>query len=160
MGKFSHIDNKGNAKMVDISDKEKTQRKAKAKGIITMASDTLNRIKEDNIKKGPVLETARIAAVMAVKKTPDIIPMCHPISIGGIDVEFNYKDNSTIEIEVIVKSYDKTGVEMEALHGVSAAGLTIYDMCKAVDKDMVIGDIRLIEKAGGKSGYYIRDEEE
>ncbi len=160
MGDFSHIDDKGNAKMVDISDKEKTQRKASAKGIIKMDRETLNRIKENNIKKGPVLETARIAAIMAVKNTADTIPMCHPISIGGIDVEFSYQDNSTIEIEVTVKSYDKTGVEMEALHGVSAAGLTIYDMCKAVDKDMVIGDIRLIEKTGGKSGHYIRVEEE
>ncbi len=160
MGEFSHIDEKGNVKMVDISDKEKTQRKADAKGIIKMDSDTLNRIKEDNINKGPVLETARVAAIMAVKNTSDTIPMCHPISIGGIDVKFSYKDDSTIEIEVTVKSYDKTGVEMEALHGVSAAGLTIYDMCKAVDKDMVIGDIRLIEKIGGKSGHYVRTEEE
>ena len=146
--------------MVDISDKEKTQRKAYAKGTIKMDSETLARIKNDNIKKGPVLETARIAAIMAVKKTSDTIPMCHPISIGGIDVNFSYKNSSTIEIEVTVKSYDKTGVEMEALHGVSAAGLTIYDMCKAVDKDMVIDNIRLIEKTGGKSGHYIRSEEE
>src|SRR6056297_288774 len=98
MGDFSHIDDKGNAKMVDISDKEKTQRKASAKGIIKMDRETLNRIKENNIKKGPVLETARIAAIMAVKNTADTIPMCHPISIGGIDVEFSYQDNSTIEI--------------------------------------------------------------
>ena len=146
--------------MVDISDKEKTQRIAYAKGTIKMDSETLARIKNDNIKKGPVLETARIAAIMAVKKTSDTIPMCHPISIGGIDVNFSYKNSSTIEIEVTVKSYDKTGVEMEALHGVSAAGLTIYDMCKAVDKDMVIDNIRLIEKTGGKSGHYIRSEEE
>ena len=160
MEDFSHIDKKGNAKMVDISDKEKTQRIAYAKGTIKMDSETLARIKNDNIKKGPVLETARIAAIMAVKKTSDTIPMCHPISIGGIDVNFSYKNSSTIEIEVTVKSYDKTGVEMEALHGVSAAGLTIYDMCKAVDKDMVIDNIRLIEKTGGKSGHYIRSEEE
>lgn len=160
MGDFSHIDEKGNAKMVDVTDKDKTQRRATARGNIKMDINTLNRIKEDNIQKGPVLETARIAAIMAVKNTSNTIPLCHPISIGGIEVIFSYTDHKFIEIEVTVKSYDKTGVEMEALHGVSVAGLTIYDMCKAVDKDMVIGNIRLIKKTGGKSGQYIRAEED
>lgn len=159
MNDFSHLDEKGNPKMVDITDKDKTNRKAIAKGTIKMEEKTLQMIKNKNIKKGPVLDTARIAAVMAVKDTSSIIPMCHPISIGAIDIEFDFMDKDTIEIKVIVKTYDKTGVEMEALQGVSTAALTIYDMCKAVDKDMVIDNIRLIEKTGGKSGHYVRRED-
>jgi len=160
MSEFSHIDQEGKAKMVDITEKEKTNRKALAKGKIKMKENTLSMIKNENIQKGPVLETARIAAIMAVKNTASTIPMCHPIAIGGIDVNFVYKDNNSIEISVTVKTYDKTGVEMEALNGVSTAALTIYDMCKAVDKEIVIGDIRLIEKTGGKSGHYQRKEGE
>lgn len=156
---LSHLDDQGNAKMVDITDKEKTDRQALAKGQIKMKAKTLKKILTDQIDKGPVFETARIAAIMAVKKTSDTIPMCHPISIGGIDVDFNKINDKQIEIEVKVSSYDKTGVEMEALHGVSTAALTIYDMCKAIDKDMIIENIRLIKKSGGKSGTYIRNEE-
>jgi cyclic pyranopterin phosphate synthase len=155
---FSHIDKKGNAQMVDITKKDKTNREATAKGLIKMKKETLEQIKEEKMKKGPVLETARIAAIMSVKNTSNLIPMCHPISIGGINIDFNYLNDKTIEISVTVNTYDKTGVEMEALNGVSTAALTIYDMCKAVDKDMVIDDIRLIEKSGGKSGYYNREE--
>jgi len=155
---FSHIDKKGNAQMVDITEKNKTSRQATAKGLVKMKKETLNQIKNEKMKKGPVLDTARIAAIMSVKNTSNLIPMCHPISIGGIDVNFNYLDEQTVEIVVTVKTYDKTGVEMEALNGVSTAALTIYDMCKAVDKDMVIGDIKLIEKSGGKSGHYKREE--
>lgn len=158
MKDFSHIDKKGNAQMVDITDKNKTSREATAKGLIKMKKETLKQIKDAKMKKGPVLDTARIASIMSVKNTSNLIPMCHPISIGGVDVIFNYLDNQTIEIIVTVNTYDKTGVEMEALNGVSTAALTIYDMCKAVDKDMVIGDIKLIEKSGGKSGYYKREE--
>jgi len=155
---FSHIDKKGNAQMVDITEKNKTSRQATAKGLVKMKKETLIQIKNEKMKKGPVLDTARIAAIMSVKNTSNLIPMCHPISIGGIDVNFNYLDDQTIEIVVVVKTYDKTGVEMVALNGVSTAALTIYDMCKAVDKDMVIGDIKLIEKSGGKSGHYKREE--
>ena len=158
MKDFSHIDKKGNAQMVDITEKNKTSRQATAKGLVKMKKETLNQIKNEKMKKGPVLDTARIAAIMSVKNTSNLIPMCHPISIGGIDVNFNYLDEQTVEIVVTVKTYDKTGVEMEALNGVSTAALTIYDMCKAVDKDMVIGDIKLIEKSGGKSGHYKREE--
>ncbi len=160
MSEFSHIDREGKAKMVDVTEKEKTNRQALAKGKIKMKEKTLSMIKKENIQKGPVLETARIAAIMAVKNTASTIPMCHPIAISGIGVNFAYKDNNSIEISVTVKTYDKTGVEMEALNGVSTAALTIYDMCKAVDKDMVIGDIRLIKKTGGKGGYYQRKEGE
>jgi cyclic pyranopterin phosphate synthase len=158
MDKFSHIDEKGNAQMVDITKKDKTNRKATASGIVKMNEDTLQMIKENSIKKGPVLETARIAAIMAVKNTAQTIPMCHPIAIGGIEVDFEYSDDKSIAIKVTVKTYDKTGVEMEALNGVSTAALTIYDMCKAVDKGMVIDDIKLLEKTGGKSGHYKRKE--
>ncbi len=158
MKDFSHIDKKGNAQMVDITEKDKTNREATAKGLIKMKKETLEQIKDEKMKKGPVLETARIAAIMSVKNTSNLIPMCHPISIGGINIDFNYLDDKTIEITVTVNTYDKTGVEMEALNGVSTAALTIYDMCKAVDKDMVIDNIRLIEKSGGKSGYYKREE--
>lgn len=159
MKDFSHIDKKGNAQMVDITEKNKTNREATAKGLITMKKETLKQIKDEKMKKGPVLETARIAAIMSVKNTSNLIPMCHPISIGGINIDFIYLDDKTIEISVKVNTYDKTGVEMEALNGVSTAALTIYDMCKAVDKDMVISNIRLIEKSGGKSGYYKREED-
>jgi cyclic pyranopterin phosphate synthase len=145
--------------MVNVTDKNKTNRKAVAKGNIKMKENTLKMIKYNSIKKGPVIDTARIAAIMAVKNTANTIPMCHPIAIGGIEIDFNYKDENIIEITVMVNTYDKTGVEMEALHGVSTAALTIYDMCKAVDKDMVIDNIRLVEKTGGKSGHYIRQEE-
>jgi len=158
MNDFSHLDGKDNPKMVDITNKNKTNREATAKGRIKMNNKTLEMIKNKSIKKGPVLNTARIAAVMAVKKTSSIIPMCHPIAIGGINIDFKFLDNKTIEIIATVKTYDKTGVEMEALQGVSTAALTIYDMCKAVDKDMVIDNIRLIEKTGGKSGHYLRKE--
>ena len=160
MSEFSHIDQEGKAKMVDITEKEKSNRKALARGVIKMKEQTLSMIKAENIKKGPVFYISWVAAILAVKNTSDTIPMCHPIAIGGIDVNFVYKDNNSIEISVTVKTYDKTGVEMEALNGVSTAALTIYDMCKAVDKDMVIGDIRLMEKTGGKSGHYKRIEGE
>ena len=154
---FSHIDEEGKVKMVDVSEKDVTNRKAIAVGKIKMKSKTLKMIKEGNIKKGAVLETARISGIMGVKKTPDIIPMCHPLLISGINIEFEFKGEDTIKIKAIVKNSGKTGVEMEALTGVSIAALTIYDMCKAVDKDMIIGDIKLNYKAGGKSGVYKRN---
>ncbi len=154
---FSHIDEEGKVKMVDVSEKDITNRKAIAVGKIKMKPKTLKMIKEGNIKKGVVLETARISGIMGVKKTPDIIPMCHPLLISGIDIEFEFKGEDTIKIKSIVKNSGKTGVEMEALTGVSIAALTIYDMCKAVDKAMIIGDIKLNYKEGGKSGVYKRN---
>ncbi len=154
--KFSHIDEEGKVKMVDVSNKDTTKRKAIASGEIKMKAETLKMIKEGEIKKGSVLETARIAGVMGVKKTSDIIPMCHPLLLSGIDIEFEFYDKQRIKIKAVVKNSGKTGVEMEALNGVSVAALTIYDMCKAVDKGMVIGDIKLNYKSGGKSGVYER----
>ncbi|HLV09036.1 MAG TPA: cyclic pyranopterin monophosphate synthase MoaC [Halanaerobiales bacterium] len=157
MGEFSHIDNNGKAKMVDISEKGTTRRRAVAVASVSMEPKTLKMIKNREMEKGAVLETARIAAIMAVKRTHELIPMCHQILLTGIDVNFKFIDNTKLEITVIAKTTGKTGVEMEALNGVSIAALTVYDMCKAVDKKMVIGDIKLMEKTGGKSGKFIRE---
>ena len=154
---FSHIDEKGKVKMVDVSKKDITERKAIAVGEIKMKPSTLEMIKNGEMKKGAVLETARISGIMGVKKTPDIIPMCHPLLISGIDLEFEFKDEDKIMIKAVVKNSGKTGVEMEALTGVSVAALTIYDMCKAVDKSMIITDIKLEYKSGGKSGVFKRE---
>lgn len=154
---FSHIDEKGKVKMVDVSKKDITERKAIAVGEIKMKPSTLEMIKNGEMKKGAVLETARISGIMGVKKTPDIIPMCHPLLISGIDLEFEFKDEDKIMIKAVVKNSGKTGVEMEALTGVSVAALTIYDMCKAVDKSMIINDIKLEYKSGGKSGVFKRE---
>lgn len=154
--KFSHIDEKGKVKMVDVSKKDVTERKAIAVGEVKMKPSTLEMIKNGEMKKGAVLETARISGIMGVKKTPDIIPMCHPLLISSIDLEFKFKDENKIKIEAVVKNSGKTGVEMEALTGVSIAALTIYDMCKAVDKSMIINDIKLKYKSGGKSGVFKR----
>lgn len=156
---FSHLDKNGKSKMVDVTSKETTERTALASGHIYMNSSTLDRIMSGNVEKGAVFEVSRVAAIMSVKKTGDLIPMCHPLNITAVDVEFIPEvDKSRIRIDVKVKLAGRTGVEMEALTGVSMAALTIYDMCKAVDKDMVISDIRLIEKTGGKSGTYKREE--
>ncbi|MFW5855945.1 MAG: cyclic pyranopterin monophosphate synthase MoaC [Bacillota bacterium] len=154
--KFSHLDDRGRAKMVDVTDKDISKRKAVAAGEIKMNKKTLKMIKEGSIKKGAVLETARIAGIMGVKNTPDLIPMCHPLLISGIDIEFEFRDERTVEIKAVVKNSGKTGVEMEALTGVSTAALTIYDMCKAVDKKMEINNIRLLYKSGGQSGEFKR----
>jgi len=154
---FSHIDDKGKVKMVDVSQKDVTERKAIAVGKVIMKTSTLEMIKNGEIKKGAVLETARISGIMGVKKTPDIIPMCHPLLISGIDIEFEFGDKDTIIIKAVVKNSGKTGVEMEALTGVSIAALTIYDMCKAVDKEMIINDIKLSYKSGGESGVFKRE---
>lgn len=154
---FTHFNESGRAHMVEVSDKEETKRVAVARGTISMKSETLEMIKEGLIKKGDVLSVAQIGGIMGVKKTSDLIPMCHNIFISGSDIRFNILETS-IEIEAEVKTVGKTGVEMEALTAVSMAALTIYDMCKAVDKDMVISDVRLIKKTGGKSGTYLREE--
>ena len=158
MREFSHIDDRGKAKMVDVTDKNETKREALAYGQIQMKPETLSQIKNGEIEKGAVLETARVAGVMGVKRTANLIPMCHPLLISGIDIDFKFEDNRTIGIYVNVRISGKTGVEMEALTGVSIAALTIYDMCKAVEKDMVIGDMKLLKKSGGKSGLYVRKE--
>src|SRR6056297_3389319 len=154
--KFSHIDQDGKVKMVDVSEKEITQRTARAVGEIRMEPETLKMIKEGNIKKGAVIETARIAGITGAKKTSDLIPMCHPLLLSSIKVDFDLNFEDKIKIEAEVKNSGQTGVEMEALTAVNLAALTIYDMIKAVDKSMEINDIKLIYKAGGKSGIYER----
>lgn len=156
---MTHFDKAGRARMVDVSAKESTQRIAVARGEIRMRPETLVEIKERRVKKGDVLAVAQVAAVMAVKETSGLIPMCHPLNISGVSVDFHLdEEKSKIEIEVTVKLTGQTGVEMEALTGVSVAALTIYDMCKAIDREMEIGRVRLIEKRGGRSGYFRRED--
>lgn len=152
---FTHFNEKGRAYMVEVGDKEVSKRMAKAEGKILMGDKTLAMVKEGTMKKGDVLSVAQIAGVMASKKTSDLIPMCHNIFLTGVDVDFEIF-NKGIKVLVTAKTESKTGVEMEALTAVSTALLTIYDMCKAVDKDMEITDIKLLEKKGGKSGQYMR----
>jgi cyclic pyranopterin phosphate synthase len=156
---FTHFDKHGSAIMVDVGAKEITARKAVARGRITLNSETLSAIQDGTAKKGDVLGVARIAGIMAAKKTQDIIPLCHTLVFEKCSIDFAIIENSAkqaqqIEAECTVQLSGKTGAEMEALCGVSAALLTIYDMCKAIQRDMVIGDIHLHEKSGGKSGNY------
>jgi len=153
---FTHFNEKGRAHMVNVSEKSETKRVAIARGTIKMKKETVSLIKDGLIKKGDVLSVAQVGGIMGVKKTSDLIPMCHNIFITGSDINFNIGEDE-IEIEATVSTVGKTGVEMEALTAVTTAALTIYDMCKAADKDMVIENIRLIKKTGGKSGEYIRE---
>jgi cyclic pyranopterin phosphate synthase len=153
--KLSHFDPAGQAHMVDVGDKSITQRKAIARGTISMQAETLQLIEQGSHKKGDVLGIARVAAIMATKKAADLIPLCHPLSLTHVSVEFDVdSDNNRIECRVTTQTNGQTGVEMEALTGVQVALLTIYDMCKAVDRWMVIGDVRLVHKSGGKSGEW------
>ncbi|WP_419724940.1 cyclic pyranopterin monophosphate synthase MoaC [Terrisporobacter petrolearius] len=154
--KLNHFDSNGNAIMVDVTEKNITQRQAIASGKIFVNDETFKKIVEGNMSKGDVLGVARVAGIMATKKTSDLIPMCHPLMLtkSKIDFEFNEEEKSITAIS-LVKLAGKTGVEMEALTGVNVALLTIYDMCKAIDKNMVISDIHLVEKTGGKSGKFV-----
>ncbi len=154
---LTHMNDKGYAKMVDVSEKSSTTRIARASGKIYMKSATIELINNKEIKKGDVFSVAQVAGIMGAKQTPSIIPMCHSLNLSGCDIEYSV-ENDHIKCECIAKVQGQTGVEMEAIVGVSIALTTIYDMCKAVDKDMVITDIRLEEKIGGKSGHYIREE--
>ncbi len=157
MSKLTHFNEAGEAHMVDIGEKDITVRHAVVKGLITMQAATLSLIKLGKHKKGDVLGIARTAGIMATKRTADLIPLCHPLALTHVSVDFEINDeNSSIECTVSTETRGQTGVEMEALTGAQIALLTIYDMCKAVDRGMVIGDIRLIEKAGGKSGHWKR----
>ena len=159
MGELTHIDEKGNATMVDISGKNVTGRMAVASGNIKVSSEVMEAIIANQVKKGDVLGTARIAGIMAAKKTPELIPLCHTLLLNKVSIDFDIKkEEGIIECICRIKLEGKTGAEMEALTGVSTALLTVYDMCKAIDKTMVIGDIRLEEKDGGKTGHYIRKE--
>ena len=156
MGELTHIDASGRAKMVDVSGKADTQREAVAKGRVRMKSSTFDLIQKGGVAKGDVLAAAQLAGIMAAKQTPRLIPLCHPILIGDIEVEFNLdEENSVVEITAVVKSVGKTGVEMEALTAVAVAALTVYDMCKAADRSIQIESIRLIRKSGGKSGKIV-----
>ena len=154
---FTHLNDAGRARMVDVSDKPKTARLAKAAGKIQMNPETLNLVKSGGVSKGDVLAVAQVAGIMAAKKTSDMVPMCHPLMLTGVDIAFEYQ-NDGIALTATVKCNGETGVEMEALTAVSVAALTIYDMCKSLQKDMTITDIRLLEKTGGKSGEYMREE--
>lgn len=149
---FTHFNESGRAKMVDVSEKKITNREAIARGYIYIGEETIKKIKEGGMKKGDVLSVAQVAGIMGIKKTGDIIPMCHNIFISGSNIEFKIEKNR-IEIVASAKTAGQTGIEMEALTGVTVAALTIYDMCKAVDKEMVISEIELLSKTGGKSDY-------
>ena len=157
MKQFSHLDAKGKASMVDVSAKPETLREAVAKGSILMGKETLMAIRDKKVPKGDVLTVAKIAGVMAAKETPHLIPLCHSILLSNVDLTFKINARaSKIEIESQVRTIGRTGAEMEALTAVAVAALAIYDMCKAVDKEMTIGEIRLISKKGGRSGTYQR----
>jgi cyclic pyranopterin phosphate synthase len=159
MSSFTHLDDQGRVRMVDVTDKKPTTRVAVAGGAVAMKPETLKMIGDHAIKKGNVLETARIAGIMAAKKTAELIPMCHPLNLTHVQVDFQPNEiGNCINIEATVRIIDQTGVEMEALTAVSAAALTIYDMCKSYDREMTINNIRLLEKSGGKSGTYIRND--
>ncbi|MCL4514617.1 MAG: cyclic pyranopterin monophosphate synthase MoaC [Firmicutes bacterium] len=154
---LTHFNRAGRAKMVDVSEKPATRREAVAHGTVRVAPDTLALIKQGRIAKGDVLAVAQVAGVMAAKQTFSLIPMCHPLPLTGIDLAFDLdEERNLVEIRATVKTTAQTGVEMEALTAVSVAALTVYDMCKAVDKEMVIGEIYLLRKSGGKSGEYVR----
>ncbi len=155
---LTHFDEKGNTQMVNVGGKDETLRIAIARGHITARPETLRLIAEQGMKKGDVLEVARLAGIMAAKRTGELIPLCHPLALTSIRVELVIADDvPQIEIEAEVQTVGRTGVEMEALTAVSVAALTVYDMCKAVDREMVIGDVRLVKKTGGKSGSFTRD---
>ncbi len=153
---LTHINKKGEAKMVDVSPKDDTVREAVVTGGVRMKPETLEKIKQNQMKKGDVLAAARIAGIMGAKKTPDLIPLCHTILVSEIAVDFEFIGNDYIEIKTMAKSTGKTGVEMEAMTAAAVSALTIYDMCKAIDRGMSIESICLQKKSGGKSGTYIR----
>ena len=159
MGKFTHIDDEGRVRMVDVTDKKPSVREAIAGGVVFISSQTFELIRNQKIKKGNVLETARIAGIMAAKKTHELIPLAHPINITAVEVELIPEpDNNAVYCEATVHCAGQTGVEMEALTAVNIALLTVYDMCKAVDRGMEMEVIRLLKKSGGKSGEWVRED--
>lgn len=158
---LTHFNAAGRARMVDVSDKSETERVATAAGRIVMASETLARIEAGTIGKGDVLAVAQVAGIMAAKKTWELIPMCHPLLLSGIDISFAVdRVAKAVEIRATVKTNGRTGVEMEALSAVAGAALTIYDMCKAIDRGMCVENIRLLHKSGGRSGVFVRKGED
>ncbi len=157
MAEFTHFDKSGASRMVDTSLKEETLREARASGLVRMAAETAERIRDKGLSKGDVLEVARLAGILAAKRTGELIPLCHPLPITGCTIEFSFPAPDLLAIEATVRVFGRTGVEMEALTAVSVAALTVYDMCKALDRVMTIERIRLEEKTGGKSGPWKRE---
>ncbi|MEE8273674.1 MAG: cyclic pyranopterin monophosphate synthase MoaC [Alphaproteobacteria bacterium] len=159
VGEFTHFDADGKAAMVDVSEKDVTERTATAKGSVYTTPETLRLIESGGVKKGDVLGVARLAGIMAAKRTPDLVPLCHPLALASVSVDLACDAaRSAVDITATCKLKGRTGVEMEALTAVTVAALTVYDMCKAVDRAMTIGDIRLTHKAGGKSGSFRRED--
>ena len=155
---LTHFNTEGRARMVDVSDKDNTSRQAKAGVTVFMKAETLRRIREGKMAKGDVLAVAQVAGIMAAKRTPSLIPMCHPLILTGVDISFHFHEGEkSISIEATVKVNGQTGVEMEALTAAAVAALTVYDMCKAVDREMEISGLCLLEKMGGKSGHFFRE---
>jgi len=154
---LTHLDEEGHLKMVDVGDKERTERVARVRGEIRMDTATARLIADNKVAKGSVLEGARLAGIMAAKRTGELIPLCHPLNLTGVSVDFTVGEDC-VEVEAEAKINDRTGVEMEAMVAASTALITIYDMCKGVDRGMVIGKLRLMEKRGGRSGTWLRDE--
>ncbi len=158
---LTHFDEAGKARMVDVSEKPTTERIATARATVTMAAATFSRLVDKSLEKGDVLEVARLAGIMGAKRTSELIPLCHPLPLSAVTVEFELRDEAAaVDIEVTVKTTAKTGVEMEAMTGAAVSALTIYDMCKSVDRSITVSDLRLIHKAGGASGTYTASGEE
>ena len=157
-GKLTHFDGDGRSRMVDVSDKACTARMARASAVLGMAAETARLIRDRGLAKGDVLEVARLAGIMASKRTGDLIPLCHPLPLESVTIDFEFPTETTLHIEATVRVTAKTGVEMEALTAAGIAALTVYDMCKAVDRGMLIQQLRLEEKVGGKSGHFRREE--
>ncbi|MFQ6044278.1 MAG: cyclic pyranopterin monophosphate synthase MoaC [Candidatus Poribacteria bacterium] len=157
MKDLTHFDAEGHSRMVDVTQKEETLREAIASGCVYARPETIQLISQRRVAKGDVLEVARLAGIMAAKKTGELIPLCHPLSLTSVELQLSIDhENNKIDIEARVVTIGRTGVEMEALTAVSVAGLTVYDMCKAVDREMIISDIKLLKKSGGKSGAFLR----
>ena len=154
---LTHFDDRGASRMVDVGSKDVTERFARATGHVRMQPETLALILDRKMAKGDVFEVARVAGIMAAKRTAELIPLCHPLGIDGVEVDLAAVDGETLSISAGVRTTGRTGVEMEALVAVSVAALTVYDMCKSVDRGMTIGPIGLVEKSGGKSGHYVRE---
>jgi cyclic pyranopterin phosphate synthase len=157
MSSLTHFDEQGRSRMVDVGEKPVTTRMARAESLVQMQPATLALIRNRQLAKGDVFEVARLAGIMATKRTAELIPLCHPLGLDSVEVDLTIVDDATVRIEATVRVQGKTGVEMEALTAVTIAALTVYDMCKAVDRGMVLGPARLLEKSGGKSGHYIAD---
>ncbi len=156
MTELSHFDERGQSRMVDVGGKPVSERVARASGLVRMAPDTQALIRDRKLAKGDVLEVARLAGIMAAKRTAELIPLCHPLPLDAVTIDFDFPDESTVAISAEARVTARTGVEMEALTAVSVAALTIYDMCKGIDRGMTIAEIRLEEKSGGRSGHWRR----